>query len=127
MNELRSQIRRCMHDFLVEGASFRANFIFGEDFIGFKGHFPGRPVLPGVCKVQAVVVMAEAARDQALRVDELTEVKFFKPVSVGEKIEIACEGSSQGKLFCVQAEVRAGGQKSARLKLKLKAHDDATA
>lgn len=42
----------------------------------FKGHFPGSPVLPGVCHMQMAVDAASEILKRKLRVKEGTELKF---------------------------------------------------
>ena len=39
-----------------DDASIRAAFRLAPDFIGFAGHFPGRPILPAVAQVQMGVL-----------------------------------------------------------------------
>ena len=46
----------------------------------FQGHFPGQPVLPGVCMVQIAIRIASAMRGEALRMREARSVKFLAPV-----------------------------------------------
>lgn len=70
---------------------FSAFFTFQESFIGFQGHFPGHPVLPGVCLVQAALILSEALRRQKMRLTEIVNAKFFAPVLPGQSIEISCE------------------------------------
>ena len=44
----------------ADDGSLTARFVFPAEFTGFRGHFPEQPVLPAVCKIQAVVAMLEA-------------------------------------------------------------------
>jgi 3-hydroxyacyl-[acyl-carrier-protein] dehydratase len=50
----------------------------------FKGHFPGNPVLPGVCTVQIIRELLEKAVDQELMLSKAGNIKylgFIGPVS----------------------------------------------
>lgn len=61
MSRLRDEIKSSMSELRDNGKEITAHFCFSQEFIGFKGHFPGRPVLPGVCKIQAILCMLEEA------------------------------------------------------------------
>jgi 3-hydroxyacyl-[acyl-carrier-protein] dehydratase len=68
-----------------------ANFIFPVDFLGFKGHFPGKPILPGVCEIQAVLLMLEEFKKKNVLLREIVQIKFFSPVSCDERIAFKLE------------------------------------
>jgi len=62
----------------------------------FLGHFPGRPILPGVLQVESIFQLAllaaaecgiDLGKQPFLR--RLAKVKFRRPVSPGERLEIA--------------------------------------
>lgn len=115
------EINKSMYDLSESpGGSITARFIFPSDFSGFKGHFPGRPVLPGVCKIQAVIAMLEKWHEENVCLTEISLAKFFAPVCDNQEIII-----SSGKLDKVsdetkiKASVTGGGKKIAELQLKL--------
>jgi 3-hydroxymyristoyl/3-hydroxydecanoyl-(acyl carrier protein) dehydratase len=60
MSKLTREICACMSHLNTDAESLTARFCFPEDFIGFKGHFPNHPVVPGVCKIQAILCMLAA-------------------------------------------------------------------
>lgn len=121
MNILMQEINKSMYD-LSESpeGNITARFIFPSDFSGFKGHFPGRPVLPGVCKIQAVIAMLEMWHEKNVCLTEISMAKFFAPVCDNQEIMI-----SSGKIDKVadepkiKASVTSGGEKIADLQLKL--------
>ena len=43
----------------------------------FKGHFPGQPVLPGVCMMQMVKEVTEIYLDKKIRLKKARELKFL--------------------------------------------------
>ncbi|MFA5087653.1 MAG: hypothetical protein WC552_01310 [Candidatus Omnitrophota bacterium] len=97
MSKLTQAIKGCMKDLtFADPGDIRALFNFPEDFIGFKGHFPGRPILPGVCKVQAVICLLEAATKKKPRIKELISAKFLAPVTCNEEIVFNVSRSAQG-------------------------------
>lgn len=65
-------------------------FAVAHDHPSLPGHFPGRPVVPGVVVLERVVEAIEAAHGPlgALR---LPQVKFVQPLLPGEPADIAIE------------------------------------
>ncbi|MBV9736388.1 MAG: beta-hydroxyacyl-ACP dehydratase [Acidisphaera sp.] len=51
------------------------------------GHFPGRPVVPGVVLLDAVFALLEVGGTRALA--GIEAVKFLAPVLPGQEVEIA--------------------------------------
>lgn len=46
----------------------------------FEGHFPGQPVLPGVCMIQIAKELMEKALNQKLLLQEAAQCKFVSMV-----------------------------------------------
>lgn len=46
----------------------------------FEGHFPGQPVLPGVCMMQIVKELTEAATGKKLFLNDAAQCKFLSMV-----------------------------------------------
>ncbi len=67
----------------------------GDEFF-LKGHFPGKPIVPGVilCEIMAqsaCILMKDTMRDGKLPVyTGLNNVKFRSPVRPGDTIETRC-------------------------------------
>jgi 3-hydroxymyristoyl/3-hydroxydecanoyl-(acyl carrier protein) dehydratase len=70
-----------------EGA-VSAVLMFPAGFVGFAGHFPGNPILPGVCQVQAGLMLATAACGTELSLREIVNAKFFQPILPGMRVEM---------------------------------------
>ena len=47
----------------------------------FEGHFPGQPVLPGVCQLQMVKELLEQAMRKKLFLSEAASCKFLQMIS----------------------------------------------
>lgn len=64
-----------------------------HDHPSLPGHFPGRPVVPGVVVLEHVLAAIEAAHGPlpALR---LPQVKFLQPLLPGERAQVALEGAA---------------------------------
>jgi 3-hydroxymyristoyl/3-hydroxydecanoyl-(acyl carrier protein) dehydratase len=68
----------------LEG-TLRARVRFSEGFAGFDGHFPGRPVLPGFCHIQAAVDLVRRMLAGAMLV-RVENAKFTRPILPGEEV-----------------------------------------
>ncbi|HUD74407.1 MAG TPA: 3-hydroxyacyl-ACP dehydratase FabZ [Terracidiphilus sp.] len=86
------------------------------------GHFPARPILPGVLIIEAVaqtaaVMMGSASPAEATGTALLAAVnrfKFFKPVAPGMLLRIETTKLTQaGTMVCIEGTVSALGEKVA--------------
>lgn len=119
MNPLRQAIKKVMSNFEATESEAKASFLFAKGFIGFDGHFEGRPILPGVCKVQAVILMLEEKYKKPVILEEAENVKFFHPVTCGEKLDFACHDPLFGREKTVKCLVTRSGEKIADIQLKV--------
>jgi 3-hydroxymyristoyl/3-hydroxydecanoyl-(acyl carrier protein) dehydratase len=62
------------------------------------GHFPGRPVVPGVVLLDHVLAAIACAHPDMPAVAGLESAKFLAPVLPGEEIEVACRRLASGRL-----------------------------
>ncbi|MGY0635199.1 hypothetical protein [Luteimonas sp. A478] len=82
-----------------------------HDHPSLPGHFPGRPVVPGVVVLERVLAAIEAEHGPlpALR---LPQVKFQRPLLPGEQARIHLEQSAPGRwrfqVLCGDAVVASG-------------------
>jgi len=89
VSKLGRAIKECMYGLSFDPqGEIKASFNFPSDFIGFKGHFPGNPVLPGVCKIQAILCVLEAVTQRRPRLKEIVSAKFFASVTCNEEITL---------------------------------------
>jgi len=63
-----------------------------HDHPSLPGHFPGRPVVPGVVLLDAVFELA------AMHPTKLLRAKFAAPVGPGEEVEVTFQGRSENRL-----------------------------
>lgn len=96
MSRLRKEIKSFMSQLCDDGQELTAHFCFSQEFIGFKGHFPGKPVLPGVCKIQAILCMLQEATQKTPQLKEIVSAKFFTPVTCNEEIVCTVRQVSEG-------------------------------
>ncbi|HVI24863.1 MAG TPA: hypothetical protein VM576_01520 [Xanthomonadaceae bacterium] len=71
-------------------------FTIPSDHPSLDGHFPGRPVVPGVVVLEHVVAAIEAAHG-ALPPLRLPQVKFVQPLLPGEPAEVVLEARERAR------------------------------
>jgi len=59
---------------------FRAEMLLNSGHAIYKGHFPGQPVVPGVCQIRIVHEIAQKATGLRLRLVESDTIKFLHPI-----------------------------------------------
>jgi 3-hydroxyacyl-[acyl-carrier-protein] dehydratase len=57
--------------------NYLAMILINEDHEVFKGHFPGNPVMPGVCMMQIIKELTEQITASPLFMQSLSNVKFM--------------------------------------------------
>ncbi|HEY2330174.1 MAG TPA: hypothetical protein VGI63_10230 [Verrucomicrobiae bacterium] len=94
-------------------------FKFGADDPVFAGHFPGRPILPGVFQLEMARVAAELVLQCALAVREIRKAKFQRPVLPGETVRVALKLSEKDGTIQAHAGFSVGGQTAGEATLLL--------
>lgn len=61
----------------TSGADVNAELIINADHKIFDGHFPGQPVVPGVCMMQIVKEMLEQVTERKTNLVKAHEMKFL--------------------------------------------------
>ena len=57
----------------------------------FRGHFPGQPVVPGVCMMQIVKELLETVTGKSLRLHTGLDIKFLSVIDPGKNNTIHTE------------------------------------
>ena len=119
MNPLTREIQSCLAE-LTSGddGQWVARFVFPPDFTGFRGHFPGRPVLPAVCMVQAVTTALAVRRRCSVKLQRIVSAKWFAPVKPGAELLFTChERPDETAGIVIRARITSGDVKVADLSL----------
>jgi len=104
----------------------------GTKFVGmdewfFKGHFPGRPVMPGVIQIECIAQLACVLFAEALDPKEpigvllcsIDSAKFRKPVGPVTLLEMSVEVVRHiGNIVAIKGSITANGAKIAEVELK---------
>jgi 3-hydroxyacyl-[acyl-carrier-protein] dehydratase len=107
---------------LVPGERAVARKRVREDEWYLAGHFPGRPVMPGVLIVEALaqtgavaVLSEEENRGRIALFAGIDEVRFKRLVEPGEELELRCELERvRGPIGRGKAQAQVDGQLAAR-------------
>ncbi|HEY8010298.1 MAG TPA: hydroxymyristoyl-ACP dehydratase [Rudaea sp.] len=75
------------------------NFRIGSDHPALPGHFPGRPVVPGVVLLDRVTAALERWRGQ--RIATLPQVKFLAPLLPEEEAELRLDDDGKSVHFSI--------------------------
>jgi 3-hydroxyacyl-[acyl-carrier-protein] dehydratase len=94
-------------------------FNFNADDPMFAGHFPGRPILPGVFQLEIVRMATEWIQNRKLSVSEIAKAKFQRPILPGETLKLNLKLSEAGGIVQARAIFSCGGQPAGEAFLKL--------
>lgn len=88
---------------------FRAIMTPDAESVIYKAHFPGSPVTPGACLVEAVCELMERHCGRKLRLREIKNVKFLSiiiPDGQGDvEFDITCSAEESSPKYTVKATV----------------------
>jgi 3-hydroxymyristoyl/3-hydroxydecanoyl-(acyl carrier protein) dehydratase len=85
-------------------------FRFGADDSVFAGHFPNRPLLPGVFQLEMARVAAESVLDCPLAVREISKAKFQRPILPDETVRLELKLSETSGAIQARASFSVKGQ-----------------
>ena len=98
--------------FSEEKDKISAKILLNREHPVFGGHFPGNPILPGVCTVQIIRELLEKAVGKELVLHKAASIKylgFISPVKTSEILfDFLFKQTDTGSFFCI-ASVSAGG------------------
>lgn len=64
-------------DFESNGGEIVTTVTLNKDHEIFEGHFPGNPIMPGVCMIQMIKELTERATDKNLFLSKCSNIKFM--------------------------------------------------
>jgi len=72
-------------------AKYNFRILVNADHEVFKGHFPGNPIMPGVCMIQIIKELTESVTKNPLMIQTLTNVKFMALINPEVNPELRLE------------------------------------
>jgi 3-hydroxyacyl-[acyl-carrier-protein] dehydratase len=90
--------------------SVKALLAIRPDHAIFLGHFPGQPVVPGVCMMQMIRELLEVNVERKLRINKADNMKFLSVIDPRQNSEIEAMISyvEDHGLFVLTASLSAG-------------------
>ena len=85
----------------------------------FAGHFPTRPLLPGVFQLEMARAAAEWALDCPLTIREVCQAKFLRPILPDEIVRLELKCSEPDGTILARAGFSVGGQRAGETVLRL--------
>lgn len=61
----------------ISDSKYIVTILVNEKHEVFKGHFPGNPIMPGVCMIQIIKELTESITKSSLMIQSLANVKFM--------------------------------------------------
>ncbi len=80
-----------VNQFSYEDGNVSAIVFLNKDHDIFKGHFPGNPVMPGVCTMQIIKELTEQAVDKALFLSVSSNIKFMALINPEKNPELSLQ------------------------------------
>lgn len=90
-----------LHDFFTytiltkEENSIEAEAKLNAEHAVYEGHFPGNPVVPGVCQVHMIKVLLSDALGCAVDLEEARDIKFLAMIQPAQMNTLKCTISLQ--------------------------------
>jgi 3-hydroxymyristoyl/3-hydroxydecanoyl-(acyl carrier protein) dehydratase len=94
-------------------------FRFGADDPTFAGHFPNRPLLPGVFQLEMARTAAEWILNCPLSVREISKAKFQRPILPDELVRLELKLSEAGGTIRARAGFSINGNPAGETILSL--------
>jgi 3-hydroxyacyl-[acyl-carrier-protein] dehydratase len=94
-------------------------FRTGAEDPTFAGHFPTRPLLPGVFQLEMARSAAEWTLGSPLELREVCKAKFLRPILPGEIVRLELKWSEVEGMIQARARFAVGGQPAGETLLRL--------
>jgi len=96
----------------------KCSFYLDKSFIGFEGHFPDLPILPGVIMIDMARILAEAMISCRVKIIYIDKAKFSKQIYPPNFVNGEVQIKKEKDHLVVTATLRNDGDKSATIFFK---------
>ena len=73
-------------------------YVIPPDFPAFNGHFPGNPLLPGVCQFGLCADALGRMLKKPVKIAAISRCKFVAPIRPGQQVQITLTKRPDGKI-----------------------------
>jgi 3-hydroxymyristoyl/3-hydroxydecanoyl-(acyl carrier protein) dehydratase len=82
MKNINEEIRACsIKPTRKTERGWEKTYIFPLDFLGFQGHFPGNPILPGIIQIMMARQAITEQMERKFEVAKVTRSKYMKVIT----------------------------------------------
>jgi 3-hydroxyacyl-[acyl-carrier-protein] dehydratase len=85
----------------------------------FAGHFPGRPLVPGIFQIELVQLAAETILRSSLELRTIDRAKFLRPILPEENIRLHLKLAQKNHIITTRARLVVGGQAAGEAVIQL--------
>ncbi len=111
MDRITAELAAAMTGLERDGDGWRAAFRLPPAFVGFAGHFPGRPITPAVAQIQmgCLVLAAGTGLSPCPQPGRVDAAKFTRPLGPEEALTVRVlpAGTKRWKAFVLAGNERA--------------------
>jgi len=108
--------------YTIQAFSYTDNVVeatvnLNKDHAIFKGHFPGNPVMPGVCTMQIIKELLEKALQESLVLVQSTNIKFMTIINpeVSPILSLSLQVSTKDAKYVIKNTTRFNGSEALKL------------
>lgn len=123
MNTLAENIQTCgCRPTQQTDRGWEKEYIFPQSFLGFQGHFPGRPILPAVVQVMIFRESIAEKLNQNLEIETITRAKFLKVINPETSVTAIWTLKEADGQFLCKCLLESEGQRVSSFNLTLTAN-----
>lgn len=89
-----------------DDANYNCDVVFNSGHSIFSGHFPGHPVVPGVCMMEIVKELVQSALGTSLTLSNAGNVKFLQLITPDTQPQISISWKAQESGYKVSASFK---------------------
>ena len=126
MRTLREEIIACSQGqvrILEANEGCELTFRLGDDFIGFRGHFPGHPILPAFVQLMMAECAVRRHSGAPLSLRRVERGKFLKPIGPNESVTVCWQEQPWDKGLRCSFTLRVGTETAAVFALEFAAEE----
>jgi 3-hydroxyacyl-[acyl-carrier-protein] dehydratase len=101
----------------------RSEVLLNPDHAIFRGHFPDKPVLPGVCSMMIVRECASLIAGRPLRYASVRECKFLAAITPDASLSVEVRLTPEEDDYRLDATIESGETTMLKIKARLTADE----
>ena len=119
MSELSRSAKTSLRSVAGSPSGGRAELCFDPASPVFAGHFPGRPLVPGVFLIEALRSAVAESLGRELEIAEVSSAKFSAELAPGQPARLSWTLAASDAGWSCRAELRVEEQLACSLRLRL--------